>query len=173
LEACATGTDGKEADEIGATTGIAGTTGLIELPAVGGSTEVAATAATTAVVVVLLVVLVVVLIVALLAVALLGALLQPIDGALGGRLPAQRGQRAAQRQGGEVCQEPAAGAASCDRVGQGIEGGRVHGSSCAEVGRHDRRTGQRFSCAVLRHPECSSVAAARHRVGGCSCAGPS
>jgi hypothetical protein len=93
LEAYATGTDGKDADEIGAgTTRIAGTTGLIELPAGNGGTQVAATAATTFVVVTaatataIVVVLVVILVIALLAVALLGALLQPIDGALGGGL---------------------------------------------------------------------------------------
>jgi hypothetical protein len=125
LYAYATGTDGKDADEIAATTGIAGTTWLIELPAGGGGTEGAATAATTtavtaatattavvtaatavtttAVVVVLVLVLVLVLIllalVALLAVALLGAPLHPIDGAFGRCLfRAADGQRTPQRQ---------------------------------------------------------------------------
>src|SRR5215213_4535710 len=51
LYAYATGTDGKDTDEIAATTGIAGTTWLIELPAGGGGTEGAATAATTTAVV--------------------------------------------------------------------------------------------------------------------------
>jgi len=123
LYAYATGTDGKDADEIAATTGIAGTTWLIELPAGGGGTEGAATAATTtaviaatattavvtaatavtttAVVVVLVLVLVLVLLalVALLAVALLGAPLHPIDGAFGRCLfRAADGQRTPQRQ---------------------------------------------------------------------------
>jgi hypothetical protein len=107
LYAYATGTDGKDADEIAATTGIAGTTWLIELPA-GGGTEGAATATTavvtaatavttTAVVVVL--VLVLLALVALLAVALLGAPLHPIDGAFGRCLfRAADGQRTPQRQ---------------------------------------------------------------------------
>jgi hypothetical protein len=123
LYAYATGTDGKDADEIAATTGIAGTTWLIELPAGGGGTEGAATAATTtavtaatattavvtaatavtttAVVVVLVLVLVLILLalVALLAVALLGAPLHPIDGAFGRCLfRAADGQRTPQRQ---------------------------------------------------------------------------
>jgi hypothetical protein len=120
LYAYATGTDGKDADEIAATTGIAGTTWLIELPAGGGGTEGAATAATTtavtaatavvtaatavtttAVVVVLVLVLVLILLalVALLAVALLGAPLHPIDGAFGRCLfRAADGRRTPQRQ---------------------------------------------------------------------------
>jgi len=114
LYAYATGTDGKDADEIAATTGIAGTTWLIELPAGGGGTEGAATATTTtavvtaatavtttAVVVVLVLVLVLILLalVALLAVALLGAPLHPIDGAFGRCLfRAADGQRTPQRQ---------------------------------------------------------------------------
>jgi hypothetical protein len=124
LYAYATGTDGKDADEIAATTGIAGTTWLIELPAGGGGTEGAATAATTTavtaatattavvtaatavtttavVVVVLVLVLVLILLalVALLAVALLGAPLHPIDGAFGRCLfRAADGQRTPQRQ---------------------------------------------------------------------------
>jgi hypothetical protein len=121
LYAYATGTDGKDADEIAATTGIAGTTWLIELPAGGGGTEGAATAATTtavtaatattavvtaatavtttAVVVVLVLVLILLALVALLAVALLGAPLHPIDGAFGRCLfRAADGQRTPQRQ---------------------------------------------------------------------------
>jgi len=179
LYAYATGTDGKDADEIAATTGIARTTWLIELPAGGGGTEGAATAATTtavtaatavtttAVVVVLVLVLVLILLalVALLAVALLGAPLHPIDGAFGRCLfRAADGQRTPQRQGRHQSQEPTAGPGRRERTGQGIEGGRVHGSSCAGVGRYDRRTGQRFSFAVLRRTDCSSGAASRHRV---------
>jgi hypothetical protein len=124
LYAYATGTDGKDADEIAATTGIAGTTWLIELPAGGGGTEGAATAATTTavtaatattavvtaatavtttavvgVVLVLVLVLILLALVALLAVALLGAPLHPIDGAFGRCLfRAADGQRTPQRQ---------------------------------------------------------------------------
>jgi len=121
LYAYATGTDGKDADEIAATTGIAGTTWLIELPAGGGGTEGAATAATTtavtaatattavvtaatavtttAVVLVLVLVLILLALVALLAVALLSAPLHPIDGAFGRCLfRAADGRRTPQRQ---------------------------------------------------------------------------
>jgi len=119
LYAYATGTDGKDADEIAATTGIAGTTWLIELPAGGGGTEGAATAATTTAVtaatattavvtaattvtttaVVVVLVLVLLALVALLAVALLGAPLHPIDGAFGRCLfRAADGRRTPQRQ---------------------------------------------------------------------------
>ena len=105
MYAYATGTDGKDADEIAATTGIAGTTWLIELPAGGGGTEGAATAVvtaatavtTTAVVVVL--VLVLLALVALLVVALLCAPLHPINGAFSRCLfRAADGQRTPQRQ---------------------------------------------------------------------------
>jgi hypothetical protein len=141
LEAYATGTDGKDADEIGAgTTRIAGTTGLIELPAVGGGTQVAAPAAATFVVVTaatstaIVVVLVVVLVVALLAVALLGASRQPLVRALGPNLLLpNHGQRPEQGQTRhQPPQQPAAAPGRLERSRQSIEGGRIHGNSSGQ-----------------------------------------